>query len=130
MTVDDLEDVWRALASPLRRRILDLLRDGPRTTGDLAAALPDVSRFAVMQHIAVLESADLVIARRSDRERWNHLNPVPIRRIHERWVSRYQDLWAAELESLRVRAEGAVAPVRPSSRRPSKEKIREPRSAD
>jgi DNA-binding transcriptional ArsR family regulator len=110
MFEDDLDPVWRALGSPLRRRILDLLRDGPRTTGDLAASVPEVSRFAVMQHLDVLAEADLVLVRREGRERWNHLNAVPIRRIHDRWVSRYSGLWAAELELLRLRAE--TPPVR------------------
>lgn len=98
---DDLEDVWRALSNPTRRSILDLLRAGPRTTGDLADAFPDLSRFAIMQHLGVLGEAELVIARRDGRRRYNYLNPVPIQQIHDRWVSRYTRPWAEALVGLR-----------------------------
>lgn len=98
---DDLDPVWRALANPARRHILDVLRDGHRTTGDLADLFPDLSRFAVMQHLKVLAEADLVRVRRSGRERHNFLNPVPIQRIHRRWVSRYQKPWAEALVGLK-----------------------------
>lgn len=97
----DLEDVWRALANPVRRRILDLLRNGTRTTGDLADEFPDLSRFAIMQHLGVLETADLVIPRREGRRRYNYLNPVPIQQIHDRWVSRYTRPWTEALVDLR-----------------------------
>lgn len=90
------EAIWRALADKSRRRLLDLLRDGPRTTGDLCAAFK-VSRFAVMKHLAVLESAGLVVVRRRGRERWNHLNAVPIRQVYERWVKPYEEIWANRL---------------------------------
>ncbi len=98
---DDLDPVWRALANPVRRHILDVLRDGPMTTGDLAELFPDLTRFAVMQHLKVLAEADLVRARREGRERYNFLNPVPIQRIHERWVQRYQQPWAEALVGLK-----------------------------
>lgn len=80
------ETVWRALASPHRRKVLDLLRDGPRTTGDLSRHLPDLSRFAVMQHLGVLEQAGLVLYRREGRQRFNYANAIPLRQIYERWV--------------------------------------------
>jgi DNA-binding transcriptional ArsR family regulator len=98
---DPLEPVWRALASPIRRRMLDELRDGPLSTGALAEQFPDLSRFAVMQHLGVLEQADLVVPHRVGRVRLNYLNPVPIQRIHERWVSRYQQPWTDALVSLK-----------------------------
>ena len=98
---DDLEPVWRALASPVRRRMLDLLRDGPMSTGALADEFRDLSRFAVMQHLGVLEEADLVMPRRDGRTRLNFLNPVPIQRIYHRWVSRYQEPWAESLVALK-----------------------------
>ncbi len=97
---DPLQDVWKALANPVRRAILDALRDGPWTTGDLAARFPTLSRFAVMQHLRVLEEAELVIARRSGRQRFNYLNPIPIQRIHDRWVVRYMKPWTEALVSL------------------------------
>jgi uncharacterized protein YndB with AHSA1/START domain/DNA-binding transcriptional ArsR family regulator len=81
--------IWKGLASPVRRRLLDLLRQRPRTTGELASAFPRLSRFAVMQHLGVLVRAKLVLVRREGRQRFNHLNPVPLQQIHERWVSRY-----------------------------------------
>lgn len=98
---DDLEPAWRALASPIRRRMLDLLRDGPMSTGAIADEFPDLSRFAVMQHLGVLEAADLVVPRRDGRTRLNFLNPVPIQRIYHRWVSRYQEPWAESLVALK-----------------------------
>lgn len=107
------DDVWRALANPLRRRVLDLLRDGPRTTGDLAAAFPDVSRFAVMQHLAVLEQSGLLLVRRQGRHRLNHLNAVPIQQIQERWVSSYASGPARRALALKRHLEDAPAPTPP-----------------
>jgi DNA-binding transcriptional ArsR family regulator len=94
-------DLWRALANPWRRRLLDELRPGPRTTGQLAAAIPELSRFAVMQHIEVLTAAGVVVARKRGRERFNHLNPVPLRDWYERWVRPMADTDAAGLLALR-----------------------------
>lgn len=111
---EDLDDVWRALSNPTRRAILDILRAGPRTTGDLADEFPDLSRFAIMQHLGVLEKADLVIPRRDGRRRYNYLNPVPIQQIHDRWVSRYTRPWAEALVDLRDELE-AESDARPRS---------------
>jgi DNA-binding transcriptional ArsR family regulator len=82
------EEVWRALSNPVRRRVLDLLKEGPRTTGEIALEFSDLSRFAVMQHLGVLEEASLVLARREGRKRLNYLNAVPIRNVYERWVTK------------------------------------------
>lgn len=98
---EELEPVWKALANATRRRILDMLRDGPATTGEIAGAFPRLSRFAVMQHLRVLEDAELVVARRSGRERYNYINPVPIQEIHARWVSQYTQPWAEALLGMR-----------------------------
>jgi DNA-binding transcriptional ArsR family regulator len=100
-STDDLEEVLRALASPIRRRVLDLLREGPMSTGDIAARFPELSRFAVMQHLGVLEGAALLVPRRDGRTRLNYLNPVPIQRIYQRWVSRYQEPWTEALVSMK-----------------------------
>ena len=97
--------VWKALANPTRRTMLDLLKEGPRTTGGLAEAFPDLSRFAVMQHLAVLTKADLVVVVRQGRERHNYLNPVPIQRVYDRWVSRYMQPWTDALTSLKSELE-------------------------
>jgi DNA-binding transcriptional ArsR family regulator/uncharacterized protein YndB with AHSA1/START domain len=88
--------IWRALGDPTRRQILDLLRDGPCTTGDLARHF-EQSRYGVMKHLTVLESAGLVLVRRQGRQRWNHLNAVPLRRIYERWLGPYQEFWSSSL---------------------------------
>ena len=78
--------VFRALASPHRRAILDTLRDQPLTTGALCELFADLDRCTVMQHLKVMEAADLVQVERRGRERWNHFNPIPIHDIHERWI--------------------------------------------
>ena len=98
---DELAPVWRALANPLRREMLDALRDGPLTTGEVAALFPRHSRFAVMQHLKALEAGGLVVPRRRGRQRFNYLNPVPIQRIYDRWVRRYQRSWAESLVDLK-----------------------------
>lgn len=116
---EDLDPVWKALANPIRRRMLDLLRDGPLTTSELSDRFPDLSRFAVMQHLRVLVDSDLAVARRSGRRRYNHLNPVPIQRIHDRWVSRYRRHWAEALVDLKTELEannmagGGATPAAP-----------------
>jgi len=108
---DDLDEVWKALANPWRRYLLDLVRGGPRTTGELAQACGGLSRFAVMQHLEVLPEARLIVPRRRGRRRWNHLNPVPIQRIHERWVRSFEGNWAEALvgmkKTLEEREDGA-----------------------
>ena len=76
--------LWRALADPTRRRILDLLRAGPAMTGEIAAAFP-ISRIAVMRHLEVLADAELITSRKRGRERWHYLNSVPLERLHRRW---------------------------------------------
>ncbi len=81
---DAVDRAWKALADPTRRTILDRLQDGPRTTGDLCRFF-QTSRFAVMKHLDVLAAAGLVVAERRGRERWNHLDPAPLRLI-ERWI--------------------------------------------
>ena len=97
----EMDPVWKALANPLRRAVLDHLREGPQTTSALAARFPRLTRFAVMQHLRVLEDAELVIVRREGRERYNYLNPIPIQRIADRWVSRYMRPWTEALVGLR-----------------------------
>ena len=101
----DQERVWKALSDPTRRGILDELRDGPRTTGDLASVFGGLSRYAVMKHIGVLEEAGLLLATREGRQRWNHLNAVPLRQVYERWVGRFGDAWASSSMRLKEAAE-------------------------
>lgn len=106
MKDDDLAPVWKALADPTRRTILDLLKDHPKTTGEVCAAF-DLSRFAVMKHLSVLEEAGLVLVRRQGRERWNHLNAVPLQQIYERWLRPYEAHWATSLLRLKRHVERA-----------------------
>jgi DNA-binding transcriptional ArsR family regulator/uncharacterized protein YndB with AHSA1/START domain len=95
-----LAAVWKALADPSRRKILDLLREKPSTTQELCEQFA-FSRYAVMKHLKVLTDAGLVLVRREGRQRWNHLNAVPIQQIYERWVSRFEGSWAASLLNLK-----------------------------
>ena len=93
-------DVFQAMADPTRRQLLDRLRSGPCTTGDLCVEHPEMTRFGVMAHLKVLVDAGLVIATYEGRERWNHLNPVPIRQMYERWVRPFAEAPAVELVNL------------------------------
>jgi DNA-binding transcriptional ArsR family regulator len=82
--------LFKALADSRRRAILDLLKEAPRTTGELCDRFKrSLDRCTVMQHIGVLERAGLIIVRREGRTRWNHLNAMPFKEIHERWISPY-----------------------------------------
>jgi DNA-binding transcriptional ArsR family regulator len=89
--------IWKALGSPHRRALLDALKDGPKTTSALCEVLPQLSRYAVMQHLGVLERAGVVLVRRDGRERWNELNAVPIQRELERWLNGFQQAAASQL---------------------------------
>src|SRR5689334_1073001 len=86
--------------------MLDRLAKRPRTTGELAAAFPKLSRFAVMKHLRVLERAGLLVVTREGRKRWNALNPVPLQEVFRRWVGANQQLWADTLLNIRDAAEG------------------------
>ena len=96
-----MDDVFRAIGDPTRRRLLDELfkRDG-QTLSALERRLP-MTRFGVMKHLRILEQAGLVVTRRSGREKLHFLNAVPIRRVHDRWVSKYAEPWAAALSNLK-----------------------------
>ena len=98
MSIEDKFDaLFKALGHRARRRIPDLIKDGPKTTGSLCDALPEFDRCTVMQHLKVLEEAGLVIAERRGRERWNHLNAMPIQDIHDRWIGPHAAAAAAQL---------------------------------
>src|SRR5579864_7297984 len=100
-----MDDVFRALADPTRRGLLDKLfkKDG-QTLSALEGRLP-MTRFGVMKHLRVLEEAGLVVTKRRGREKLHFLNAVPIRLIHDRWVSKYAEPWAATLSDLKYRLE-------------------------
>ena len=103
---DRYDRVFKALGHQVRRQILDDLRDQPLTTGTLVAHFPELDRCTVMQHLKVLEEADLVIPRREGRERWNHLNALPIQAIHDRWISQYAGHAMSVLSALKGELEG------------------------
>jgi DNA-binding transcriptional ArsR family regulator len=103
---DEAQDrLFKALGNSTRRSILDLLRDHPRTTGDLCAAFQDLDRCTTMQHLGVLERAGLVIAQRRGRERWNHLDVLPIKLIHDRWIGEYAHSSVELLATLKAELE-------------------------
>src|SRR5437764_9983615 len=104
---DDQDRVFKALADPTRRLLLDQLyeRDG-RTLTELESEL-EMTRFGVMKHLRVLEDADLVVTRRAGREKHHFLNPVPIRLIHDRWIDKYTERRVAALADLKSELEEA-----------------------
>ena len=102
MSISEAHDrIFKALSHQVRRQILDDLRDQPLTTGTLCAHFPELDRCTVMQHVKVLEEAELVIPVRKGRERWNHLNVAPIQDIHERWIGPHAADAAARLAKLK-----------------------------
>lgn len=109
--VRDMDEVFRALADPTRRSLLDeLYREDGQTLSALEARLP-MSRFGVMKHLRVLEDAHLVVTRRRGREKLHFLNPVPIRLVHDRWVSKYAEAWVAGLSDLKTELENTMEKV-------------------
>lgn len=112
MPEDELGDVWKALSDSTRRSILDLLRQGPRTTTQIVEAFPHLSRFGVMKHIDVLREAGLIHTREERRQRINSLNVLPIRQIYERWVGRFEELWASHLLRIKEDAEAQAPEAR------------------
>jgi DNA-binding transcriptional ArsR family regulator len=104
--MSDDDKVFKALADPTRRFLLDLLfaRDG-RTLLELEFELKEMTRFGVMKHLKVLEGAGLVLTRRSGREKLHFLNPVPVRLIHDRWIDKYTERRVSALVDLKVELE-------------------------
>src|ERR1700690_977315 len=103
-----MDDVFKSLADPTRRSLLDeLFQQDGQTLSALEERLP-MTRFGVMKHLRVLEQAGLVVTKRRGREKLHFLNPVPIRLVHDRWVSKYAEPWAATLSGLKTRIEEVV----------------------
>jgi uncharacterized protein YndB with AHSA1/START domain len=106
-----MDDVFRALADPTRRSLLDeLFREDGQTLSALEQRLP-MTRFGVMKHLKVLEEVGLVVTRRRGREKLHFINVVPIRLVHDRWVSKYAEPWAAGLSELKSRLEATMEKV-------------------
>ena len=107
----EMDDVFRAVADPTRRRLLDeLFKEEGQTLSALEGRLP-MTRFGVMKHLRLLEKAGLVVTRRRGREKLHFLNAVPIRLIHDRWVSKYAEPWTAALSNLKQRLEKTMEKV-------------------
>jgi DNA-binding transcriptional ArsR family regulator len=102
----DMDEVFKALGDPGRRALLDALfaRDGQRLN-ELCSVLPDITRFGVMKHLAVLESAGLVVTEKVGREKRHFLNVVPIQQISERWITKYAQPFARALTGLQRQLE-------------------------
>src|SRR5207248_1049448 len=100
-----MDEVFRALGDPTRRSLLDeLFEEDGQTLSALEQRLP-MTRFGVMKHLKVLEEANLVTTKKRGREKLHFLNPVPIRLVHDRWVSKYAEPWAAALSELKQKLE-------------------------
>jgi len=113
--VDDTGDVFKALADGGRRALLDSLfgRDG-QSLGELCEVLPDITRFGVMKHLAVLEAAGLVVVERRGRSKLHFLNPVPIQLIHDRWLSKYAQSFTRSMTSIKTRLETTLPKEHPA----------------
>src|SRR5580704_11169247 len=106
-----MDEVFKALADPTRRSLLDeLFRQDGQTLSMLVERF-EMTRFGVMKHLKQLEDAGLVVTRRRGREKLHFLNPVPIRLVHDRWVSKYSEPWVAGLSNLKVRLESQMEKV-------------------
>jgi DNA-binding transcriptional ArsR family regulator/uncharacterized protein YndB with AHSA1/START domain len=113
---EDTAPLWRAMADPTRRQILDLLQERPRVTGEIAARFP-ISRIAVMRHLEVLSEAGLVVSRKRGRQRWHYLNAIPLQKLHRRWAEPAAAGFASTLLRLQdtVEAEGRqMKPIQPT----------------
>src|ERR1700684_4078469 len=100
-----MDAVFRALSDPTRRSLLDeLFKQDGQTLSALEQRLP-MTRFGVMKHLKVLEQAGLLTTKKRGRQKLHFLNPVPIRLVHDRWVSKYSEPWAAALSNLKTRIE-------------------------
>src|SRR5260370_41954582 len=108
---EPVAEVFRALADPTRRALLDeLFRADGQTLSQLEQRF-DMTRFGVMKHLTQLEEAGLVVTKRRGREKLHFLNPVPIRLVHDRWVSKYAEPWAAALSELKTELEAEMEKV-------------------
>jgi DNA-binding transcriptional ArsR family regulator/uncharacterized protein YndB with AHSA1/START domain len=101
-----MDEVFRAINDPSRRRLLDALyeRDG-QTLGELCAHIPEMTRYGVMNHLRILEEAELVTTHKQGRKKFHYLNPVPIKLVHDRWISRYAGPRVGAIADIKARVE-------------------------
>lgn len=123
--MDEMDLVFHALAHPLRRTVLDLLRDRPGQSVNEIAENFDVSRIAVIKHLQVLEQTQLILVRRNGRRKDLYFNVVPIQAIYDRWTDDYGSFWAGRMLDLKreIETESATKPL-PPRKQPSKKRIR------
>ena len=118
--MDEQDAIFKALADPTRRALLDELHRGSATTGTLCAAHAEMSRFGVMDHLRVLHEAGLIVVERVGRSRLNHLNPVPIREVYARWIQPIAETSADELLALKAVAEARAGTADVRDARPKR----------
>lgn len=113
MSIEEKYDaLFKALGHRARRQILDLIKDGPKTTGALCDTLTSLDRCTVMQHLSVLEKAGLVVVERHGRERWNHLDALPIHDLQTRWIGPYAAHAAMMLKNLQTLTDETAPPAK------------------
>lgn len=99
------DTIFKALSDPTRRKLMDLVREAPKTTGQLVDEFETIGRCAVMKHLSILEDVNLIIPKKEGKHRWNYINAIPLQEIYERWVKNYEALWATNLLQLKELAE-------------------------
>jgi len=99
------DEVWKAISDGKRRKIVDALASGRKTTGEIVDLFPTVGRTGILKHIGVLEKADLIIVEREGRVRWNYLNPAPIKRACNPWVRKHVERISSSIARLKKIAE-------------------------
>ncbi len=105
MSTQAVDLIFAALAHPARRRMLDLVVQTPGASLKVIASHFDISRIAVMKHLANLEAADLVLSQKRGRVRHYHFNPIPIQQIYDRWTTQYSSFWAGHMTDIQTRVE-------------------------
>jgi DNA-binding transcriptional ArsR family regulator len=116
MNPDSMNAVFEALASPARRKMLDIIKDRAGCSVNDVCGYFEFSRIAVMKHLGVLAKADLIVSRKEGRTRELYFNPVPIQMIYDRWTSDYSALWASGLTRIKYRIETALSSKKQTSR--------------
>jgi predicted transcriptional regulator len=107
MTPDSMNTIFDALAHPVRRKVLDIVKERPGCSVNDACDYFEISRIAVMKHLRVLERAELIVSRKEGRTRHLYFNAVPIQLVYDRWTTEYSGLWAAGLTRIKYRIESA-----------------------
>jgi len=117
LNASDMDAVFQALAHESRRRMLDIIKEEPGIGVGALSATFDVTRIAVMKHLAVLEEADLVISQKDGRTRKLYFNAAPIQMIHDRWTTDYSTYWASQMTSIKYLAEADAPKAKTNNRK-------------